>query len=121
MVNHRALADPRLLGVNVLAHCNDHAAGLVSADDRAWRSKPHGLGRFARRRPIIFEIAAAHARGFHLEYDFVGARCRIRKLLELDLSVANKHDAFHDDSFEVDGFRNDLCRPRKNSGRLEST
>jgi hypothetical protein len=41
------------------------------------------------------QVAPAHARGLDLEDHVTGAGCRIGEVSQLELSISEKHDAFH--------------------------
>src|SRR5271165_4524181 len=96
MVHHDALADPRHLLADLGADRCDDAAGLVAADDRV-RVDRQAADRLAARfgAAILMQIAAAHPRGLHLDDDLSRAWRRVRKLHELDFSVARKDYAAH--------------------------
>ena len=45
---------------------------------------------------VLVKVAAAHARGLHLDDDLAGPGRGIGKLHQLDLSFAEEHDAAHE-------------------------
>ena len=84
------------------------AAGLTAVPTAA--TMPHGswpaiVGSLGAARPpvsppafgpaVLVQIAAAHARGLHLDDDLALARCRIGKLHQLELAIAGKDDPAH--------------------------
>ena len=96
MVHHDALADPRHLLADLGADRRDDAARLVPADDRV-RVDRQSADRFAARfgAAILVQIAAAHARGLHLDDDLAGPRRRVGKFHQLDLALAREDYAAH--------------------------
>jgi hypothetical protein len=96
VVIHHALADAGLLLGDAGAHRRDDPARLVAGDHSGLPldASGHRLGRLGRRA-IVVQVAAAHARGLDLENHVSRARCRIRELLQLELSISDEHDAFH--------------------------
>jgi hypothetical protein len=96
VVIHHALATAGLLGRHPCADRDHDAAGLVTGD--------HWLGAPLESRAVIrgleggavdVQVAAAHTRGFYLEYDVAEARRGVGKIAQLELAVTDKHDAFH--------------------------
>src|SRR4029077_20067469 len=91
---HHALADAGLAFADARGDGNDNAAGLVPGDDRS-------LGRAADGKPatlggaIGMKIAAAHARRLHGKRNLAGTGCRVRKVLERKLALAEEHHALH--------------------------
>ena len=55
------------------------------ADRRAARFRP----------PVLVQVAAAHARGLHLDDDLARPRGRVGKLHQLDFALAAEHHAAH--------------------------
>src|SRR6202035_5010854 len=96
MVYHDALANPRHLLADLGADRRDDPARLVAADDRV-RVDRQAADRLASRfgPAVLVQIAAAHARGLHLDNDLAGARGRVRKLHQLDLAPAREDYAAH--------------------------
>src|ERR1700736_724531 len=94
MMAHHALPDARLALADAGTDRNDHATRLVPGDDRSLGRAADGKPA-ALRRPISVKIAAAHARCLHREHDFARPGCRIRKVLERKLAIAQEHYAFH--------------------------
>src|SRR5262249_17931351 len=96
MVVHHALADAGVGVGDGGAHRPDHAAGLGTGDHArraldATRDDATRIGRGA----VIVQVAAAHARGLDREDHVARAGYRIGELSELELSISEKHDAFH--------------------------
>jgi hypothetical protein len=89
---HHALAHQRR--VDAGAGGGHHAARLVTRDDGTTGPEAERGGRVADRA-IWMQVAAAHARGLHLEDDLARAGRGIRKVLELELAVAEEDDAAH--------------------------
>ena len=66
MMNHGALPQPGLFGIDVAAHCHHHPAGLMTRDFGFRVAQAQGALRLAGRWSIKLQVTAAHARGFHL-------------------------------------------------------
>ena len=72
------------------------AAGLVPGDERPGiAAQAERRLRSAGRRAVELEIAAAHARGLHLDHHLAGTWRRVREIANLDFSVAQEYRAFH--------------------------
>src|SRR5688572_31958341 len=96
VVVHHALANRRLALRDAGTARYYHAARLVAADKRlSISSQPERLLRLARRRAVELEVAAAHARGLHLDHHLARAGRRIGELAQLDLAVAEEDDSTH--------------------------
>ena len=54
-----------------------------------------GRGGGVAGRPIRMQVTAAHAGRLHLEDDLAGTGRGIGKLLDLELTIAEEHDAAH--------------------------
>src|SRR5439155_262153 len=89
---HHALTDQR--GIDAGADGSDDAAWFVTRDDGAAGAEPE-RGSGVARGAIGMQIAAAHTRRLHLQNDFAGSGCRIGELLDLELAIAEEHDAAH--------------------------
>src|SRR5947209_15894528 len=91
MVHHYALADPRHLFADLGANGRDYAARLMSADHRI-RVDRQTADRLASRlgAAILVQIAAAHARGLHLDDDLARPRGRVGKFHQLDFAPARE-------------------------------
>ena len=96
VVHHDALADPRHLLADLGADRRDDAARLVPADHRV-RVDRQAADRLAPgfRPAVLVEVAAAHARGLHLDDHLAGARGRVREFHQLDLAIALEDHAAH--------------------------
>ena len=95
VVHHDALADLRLDLRDAGADRGDDAAGLVPGDDRLGGDR-QAADRLAAFRPaVLVQVAAAHARGLHLEDDLALAGGRIGKFHQLELAVAQEHHSAH--------------------------
>jgi hypothetical protein len=96
VVIHDALPDARLLLRDARADGGHDAAGLVPRDDARLTSDTarHDPRRLCRRA-VIVQIAAAHAGRLDLEHHVARPRCGIGKVPELELAIAEKHDALH--------------------------
>src|SRR5207302_8741050 len=95
MVIHDALADGGFALRHAGAARGDHAAGLVTGDDRLRPvAQPQRCLRRARPRAAELEIAAAHAGGLQLDHDLALAGRRVRKIADLDFLVAQEYGAF---------------------------
>src|SRR5204863_9789055 len=97
MIHH---APPDEAPVDAGADRGDDATRLVARDDGPASPETERRGRVARGT-IGVQITAAHARGLHLEDDFAWAGCRIGELLNLELAIAEKHNAAHGDLLEA--------------------
>src|SRR5690348_3727155 len=95
MVHHDALPDLRLRFTDPGADRGDDAAGLVPGDDRLGRGGEAADGGPALWPAVLVQVAAAHARGLHLDDDLAFARRRIGKVHQLELPFALKHDPAH--------------------------
>ena len=95
MVHHDALADLRLGGADPGADRGDDAAGLVPGDHRFGR-RGQPADRLAALRPaVLVQVAAAHARGLHLDDDLALARRRVGKFHHFELAFAGKDNPAH--------------------------
>jgi hypothetical protein len=94
MVLHDALADPRLFLGHAGTDLDDDAARLVATDHRVIRH-PEAERRRPADRPVIFQIAAAHAGGFYLQHHFARPRGRIGKIENFDPAVTGKNHTLH--------------------------
>src|ERR1700692_2830390 len=95
VVHHDALADLRLGGADPGADRGDDAAGLVPGDHR-WGRARHPADRLAALLPaVLVEVAAAHARGLHLDDDLAIARRRVGEFHHFALAVAGKDNPAH--------------------------
>ena len=96
VVHHDALADAGHLVADAGADRGDDAARLVPADDRVGVDRQTADRGAARFRPaVLVQIAAAHARGLHLDDDLAGTRGGVGKLHQLDLPLAREDNAAH--------------------------
>ena len=96
VVHHDALADAGHLVADAGADRGDDAAGLVPADDRVRVDRqPADCGPARFGPAVLVQIAAAHARGLHLDDDFARPRGRVGKLHQLDLPLAREDNAAH--------------------------
>src|SRR5205085_9267115 len=71
-------------------------ARLVSGNDAL--GAPDAAGHRAAwlgGRPVIVQVAAAHARRLDLEHHVARARRGVGEVAQLELSVTEKHHAFH--------------------------
>src|SRR5271165_1672539 len=96
VMHHDPLADLGLLVADPRAHRGDDAARLVSADDRIgidWQTADRRAARF--RPAVLVQIAAAHARGLHLDHHLARTRGRIGELHHLDFPLTREHYAVH--------------------------
>src|SRR5437660_126929 len=110
MVHHDALADLRLGGADPGADRGDDAAGLVPGDHRLSR-RGQPADRLAALRPaVLVQVAAAHARGLHLDDDLALARRRIGEFHHFELAFAGKDNPAHRSLLSADP-------PRRNAAR----
>src|SRR5690606_36324221 len=114
VMDHHALTDARFFLADALADSRDNAARLVPRDDGPRIAETELLRGLARRRPIEFEIAAAHARGFDLQYDLARPRGRVLELAKLHLPVTGKNCCLH----RACSLVSPSCRPQAWTRRL---
>src|SRR5438046_5883301 len=89
MMVHDALADGRFAFRHPGAARRDHAAGLVPGDERPGiAAQAERRLRSAGRRAVELEIAAAHARGLHLDHHLAGTWRRGRDNGASDPAIA---------------------------------
>jgi D-arabinose 1-dehydrogenase-like Zn-dependent alcohol dehydrogenase len=82
------------VGADLTLECSGAPEARVAADHRrAVAAQAHRLG--PALDAVELEIAAAHARGLDLQHHLAGSGHRVRKLLELELALAQKHHAAH--------------------------
>ena len=102
MVVHHPLSDLRLVFQHIRANLHDDAAGLMAGD--GWlRTALYtaGLGLAAAGSPVLVQIATTHTRRLDLQDHLTRAWFRIRKLHDLQLTIARKYDTAHDLSLFV--------------------
>ena len=95
VVDHHPLADLRLRRADRAADRGDDAAWLVAGDGRrARRGEAAGLAA-GFRAAVLVQVAAAHARGLHLDDDLVRTRGWVGKIHHFELATAGEYDPAH--------------------------
>ncbi len=95
MVDHHAVTNLHLPGVNAFTNRSDYAAWFMTRDDRSFRSRHAVAESLTRRLAIGDKIAAAHTRCLHLNHDLIRSRRRVRKIHEGKLLISQKYDTVH--------------------------
>src|SRR5712691_9016439 len=90
---HHTLADQP--GIDAGADGVDDAARLMAGDHRPAATSQAEARRGVAHGTVRVKVAAAHSRRFHGQHDLAGSGGRVGELSQLELSVAQEHDALH--------------------------